>query len=265
MKLKWLAVICLGLAAVIWACCHFSGNDVSDEDGGKDRRRVRIERKAKRTGVSAKEAVREVIEGKVPHSKKTLRRKVGPVSDRLFDHLGKADQKLAQRVQDALDETDFAGVAAAAEQSARSGNPEVRQNAVEALGWFGAEALPELLTFLTDKDEDVMSSAVDHCQSALSMIEDDNTRIATAEVLLKTVINTELLTVVVDEITRQDDDLKVMQSLVDIIDSGNAAGVRIAKEEYETLTGEEWTGVDAAEAWLQENYEPPEGESDDVE
>ena len=46
--------------------------------------------------------------------------------------------------------------------------------------------------------------------------------------------------------------------IVDIIDSGNEAGVRIAKEEYETLTGEEWKGVDAAEAWLQENYVPPE-------
>ena len=37
-------------------------------------------------------------------------------------------------------------------------------------------------------------------------------------------------------------------------------GVAAAREQYEFITGDEYTTVEAANAWLAENYEPPEPE-----
>ncbi len=40
------------------------------------------------------------------------------------------------------------------------------------------------------------------------------------------------------------------------------ASKELLKEVYNSITEEDWTGVDAAEEWLQENYEPDEPEDD---
>ena len=49
----------------------------------------------------------------------------------------------------------------------------------------------------------------------------------------------------------------------DVIEGGKAApqGVATAREQYEFLTGDEYTTVEAANQWLAENYEPPEPEA----
>ena len=46
-------------------------------------------------------------------------------------------------------------------------------------------------------------------------------------------------------------------------DSLNSAAVKAAKETYNTITGEDWSNIDKAEAWLQENYEPEDDGGDD--
>jgi len=44
----------------------------------------------------------------------------------------------------------------------------IRLTAIEALGWFGATCLPEIAKFLEDGDEEVLQSAIDKYQEALS-------------------------------------------------------------------------------------------------
>ena len=47
--------------------------------------------------------------------------------------------------------------------------------------------------------------------------------------------------------------------LVDVIEGGKAPkqSVAAAREQYEFLTGDEYTTVEDADKWLTENYEPP--------
>ena len=50
--------------------------------------------------------------------------------------------------------------------------------------------------------------------------------------------------------------------LANVIDDGkNAKAVAAAKEAYNSITGDDWSGVDAAETWLQENYTASEDDS----
>ena len=60
------------------------------------------------------------------------------------------------------------------------------------------------------------------------------------------------------------DEKLALQTLVDVIEGGKAApqGVATAREQYEFLTGEEYTNIDAANQWLAENYEPTGQEPD---
>lgn len=219
-------------------------------------RKVKIERKAKRTWNSPEEAVRETLAGKVEKSKKgKAHRSIG--QPKMFLDMKPGDRKIAESVQNALDANDFEGVRKFVSRAMASSDPALREHMVEALGWFGAEALPELTGFLADTNEDVANLAADRWQESLVMIDEGDVRVSTAETALKTISNAAVLEQVVGEITGQDDDIKVLESLIAVIDSGNPAGVKVAKDAYETLTGEEWTDIDAAEAWLGENYTAP--------
>ena len=240
------AVAIVAAALLVWSMCDSAPSKESS-------RRPRIERRAHHDK-SARESVREAMsgyKGKREVSKGPAR-KIGD----LFGHLKGVDRRDAEAIQNALDDNDLGRVVAAADKAGNSGNPEVRKLAVEALGWFGAEALPELTPFLADADEEVADAAADQWQIGLTQIDDDEIRIATAEAAMRTIGHEDALRQIVSEITAQDDDLKVMQALVDIIDSENRVGAEIAKEEYETLTGKPWSGIDAAESWLEENYTP---------
>ncbi|MBR1920589.1 MAG: hypothetical protein IJ829_01140, partial [Kiritimatiellae bacterium] len=57
------------------------------------------------------------------------------------------------------------------------------------------------------------------------------------------------------------DEKLAVESLVRVITgSGSKEGVAKARETYEFVTGEEWSGVEDAERWLAEEYDPPQEE-----
>ena len=64
----------------------------------------------------------------------------------------------------------------------------------------------------------------------------------------------EALGEIASELVGMDDQLAV-QTLVNVIGGESKTGRRIAKETYETVTGEEYTTFEAAEAWLREQQE----------
>ena len=187
-----------------------------------------------------------------------------PGFEAFLDELSAADKTRVLSVQEALDEDDFAAVARAAHGALASANPEVREAAIEALGWFGAEALPELTPLMADPNDDVAEAAISQWELALGEIDAAETRAAIAEAVMQTLTRKDALESIVCEITNQDDDLAILESLVAIIEGENAVGAEVARDAYETLTGEAWTDIDAANRWLEENYDPPE-EADDAE
>ena len=117
---------------------------------------------------------------------------------------------------------------------------------------------------MADPDEDIAQTAASQWELALGDIEEAETRAEIAAAVMKTLANKEALETIVCEITNQDDDFVILEVLVGIIEGcDNKAGVEVACEEYERLTGEEWTGIEAANKWLEENYEPPTPDNDD--
>ena len=166
---------------------------------------------------------------------------------------------------------------AAAEKALKSTNPDVRRDAVDALGWFGEEALAELTVWMADADEDVAQAAMGHWEDAVSELEDANERLQTSLFALNTLTDKDALTMIgsqfanaATELIDEEEDealasqkrTEVIQALVDMIEGGKPAHVEAASEIYEDVTGNKWISVDEAEKYLRDpdNYEEPDSE-----
>lgn len=168
-----------------------------------------------------------------------------------------AEKKLAERIDKALDDEDFAAAAACAAEAQSCRAPGVRKAMVEALGWFGARAVPEITPFLADADDDVREDAVNEWSMAVSDIDDDAEKLAMVERAMSVLTDEDALEDMSGEYIGVDEKLAV-ESLLRVIESGGSAeGIAKAKETYEFVTGEEFAGRDAAERWVAEEYEPP--------
>ena len=188
-----------------------------------------------------------------------------------------ADQRLSDAIQDALEKEDFDAVAAAAEKALKSPNPDVRRDAVDALGWLGEKALAELTIWMADADEDVAQAAMDHWEEGVSEIEDANERLQTSLFALNTLTDKDALTMIggqfanaATELGDEEEDetrasqkrTEVVQVLVDMIEGGKTAHAEAAREIYEDVTGNKWISVEEAEKYLRDpdNYEEPDDE-----
>lgn len=194
--------------------------------------------------------------------------RIGGGSDDVFrDPDGKAypekDQALMCQARDAIDNDDLESARALAADAVSSQNDELREMAVEALSWFGKDAMVELMQFLADANEEVAEAAKDGWISGLQEIDDEGEKAGVIEAAMKCIRDGEMLEDISNELIGIDD-LAGIQVLADIIEEGgNAAATKAAKETYNTITGEDWSDIDKAEAWLQKNYEPDDDGGDD--
>jgi hypothetical protein len=163
-----------------------------------------------------------------------------------------AEQKLYDAMQDAWDDENFGALRALVDEAAKSANPEVRQQAVDALGWFGQDALPELTLFMADPDEDVLDAACDAWRAGVSQIEDNKLRGAAMLSAMQVVRSRDQLDFMVMEADTlpNSDQIRILETL---IGGDNKAAADAAREHYEFVTGEEYEGPEAAQKWLQEN------------
>lgn len=170
------------------------------------------------------------------------------------------EKKLQEAIEDALDKEDLATIRSLAAQALPVSNAEVRQAMVDALGWFGVKALPELTPFLADPDEDVRDSAMNEWAMAVSEIEDDAEKLGIVELAMNVLNDEDPLEDISNEYIGVDEKLAV-ESLLRVIEAGGSRnGIEKAKETYEFVTGETFTDRAAAEKWIAEEYEPPEKE-----
>ena len=189
--------------------------------------------------------------------------RLGAGGDDVFrDENGKAypekEQALMRQALAVIENDDLDGARALAEKAVDSDNAELRAMVVDALSWFGQSALAELTGYMSDADEGVAGEARSCWMRALQEIEDDGLKAGVVELALNELKNREILDDVVNELVGIDE-LAAVQVLANVIvDGENSKAVPAAKEAYNSITGEDWSGVDAAEAWLQENYTPPE-------
>ena len=269
-----LAALAAVIAVLAFAVCwHFSAT-TGREDGEEVRKEAKGRllqqgRELKTKGLSPREAVRNALKD-VP--KKRRKSKIGHFikPSAIFAHLKGADRKFAEDVQNALDADDVEKTLKATEAAMTSANPEVRQYAVEALGWFGQDALPELTAAMSDPDGDVADAAENAWELAVNDIDDTDSRFSISMAAMSTLTNpdqlmsisgilsgaaNELIDGCEDEAKAAQYRLEIVQALADVIDQGAKNCSEQAKEAYSDITGEDWAGVDAAEAYLYDQYD----------
>lgn len=278
MKLKQFAII-IGVLALVGAALYsagvFDGDDLVKPVSREERKKM-LKNKRLRDKKSSREAVRDAMK---KSGVKTGQKKLHIPAD-LFANLQGKDKKLANAVQDALDNNDFELVLKEAEKSLASTNAEVRINAIEALGWFGVDALPELTGAMSDPDEEVADAAENAWEIAIDGMEEPEQKFAVVAAAFSTLtkedylvtIGGQLSNVALDLIDGPDDPevgaanrLEIIQTLVDVMDNGTSANVEAAKEVYNDITGNDWVSVEEAELYLRnpDGYESPEDRGSD--
>ena len=170
----------------------------------------------------------------------------------------KADQVVMAAAAAAIENDDLKSALELAKTALISDNRDLREAVVDALGWFGAQALTELLPFMADPDSEVAESAQSNWLGALQELSDDGMKAGIIEMTVKVLKDKDVMENVANELIGMDE-LAAVQVIANLVEEGGEAAT-VAKEVYDTITGEEWKDVDAAELWLQENYTPPEKE-----
>ena len=168
------------------------------------------------------------------------------------------ERALAARIENALDDENVDAAVACAAAALKCENIEIRDSMVDTLGWFGGKALPELVPFLADSNEDVRDNARKQLSMALSDIENDVERIGVVESVIKVINDEDVLEDLASEYIGIDEKLAVESLIRVITGEASAEGVAKAKETYEFVTGDEWSGEKEAMRWIAEEYEPPE-------
>ena len=69
----------------------------------------------------------------------------------------------------------------------------------------------------------------------------------------RAVSDSEVLESFTDELSTMDEAL-ALQTIVDMMESGTSNAKAAAEAAYESITDEKWSGIDAAESWLDANY-----------
>ena len=163
-------------------------------------------------------------------------------------------KNLAAVRDEQLKKGNFKEVLRLTEKLGASTNEIARLRAVEALGWFDDAALPELTPFLMDADEGVRDSARDQWMASLGQVENMDLKASVIEATMQTVTDPDLL----EDIAFHFNDLPTftaIDSLVALIEGGNEAAAEMARETYSFLTGSEYSSLDEAQRWVDENVE----------
>ena len=172
------------------------------------------------------------------------------------------EQEIMKKAEAAIDNDDLESARELSEVAVNSKNKELRESVVDALGWFGKDAMAELTPYLSDPDAEIADSAKSQWMDALQELEDDGEIAGVVESALKSLRDKEMIEEVADELTCIDE-LAAIQALVNVIEGGASQTAKdVSKEVYNSITDEDWSGVDAAENWLQENYELPDADDD---
>ena len=265
------------VVSIVLVCYLLIGDGKAPFRNGKD-----IPRHTSATPSENLAGMREIVKSYMDKNGKVQRSRTGRLLaglDRsMFDNFSESDRKLCEAVQEALDADDAAKTIELATELISSDNPEVRSHAVDALGWFAAEALPELTMLMGDSDEDVAQNAINAWESGVSEIDDATARLKISGMALKAIFSkdalqsigaqfsnaaTELIDAEEDPQAAFDKRVEVVQSIVELINTPNPTLSDEGRDLYEDITGHEWISLYEAERYLNDpdNYEPPTDEA----
>jgi len=163
------------------------------------------------------------------------------------------ENRTVEAIQTALDEDSLEKLSAQLASIMASTNALVRKRAVEALQWFGQKALSELTGFMTDRDEDVRSTAVDAWTAAVSQLEvsdDKATIVRKGLMLVNDRRQLEAMIMQVDDMP----DIQKLDVLTKVIAGQNETAAEVARAHYKFWTEEDYVDLDAAQRWLDSRH-----------
>lgn len=185
--------------------------------------------------------------------------------------LTKLQRAIMAELQQALDDENLAGVRKAIAKFPRSldaakGEVEVprymREQAIEALKWFGAKAAEDMLDFALDSDDSLADEGWDGFVEALS--DPDMSDFARAELVkasLKTLTDADKVEEMLDQLFQMRNSVKA-DTILDILQNGTKpAQEKLIEDLGAHLDGEEISTMDDVQRWkLQNPDEPEDGE-----
>lgn len=139
----------------------------------------------------------------------------------------------------------------------------LRKKLIEAMGWFGAKALPELAAFLADPDQDVFQMATDQFEMALSDITlGDRDRAEIVTMACRVLTDQDALGRILMELSNMRPSVLV-PTIEDICANGTDPAKAQMPEVIEFSTGEDnIQTVEDLQKWLENNPDGP--DADDV-
>ena len=282
--MKWFALIAVALAVCVAGFLVWSRFSDGDERSADVVKPVGPELVA--TNASA------VVAGRKPNSRraegadsvkrkkmvKKMRRRGTPPPEYTPE-----EQRLSDAVQSALDADDFEQVVKSAREALKSSREEVRQEAVDALSWFGEKALVELTKAMSDKSAAVAESARTEIETVLTGMDDQEQAFvfaatylgalgenADAATMLSGVMSSAGMQLVdpddpdsaEDVAKAKSNRIGIVEQLEELMKAGGSTAAS-AREIYESISGEEWSGSKAAMKWADDIEEPAAEPSDE--
>ena len=181
-------------------------------------------------------------------------------------------RKVLASLQTALDNEDFDQIRQILEmvQNASKGSlgrhsegmpVALKKKMIEAISWFGAQGLPELIGFIADADEDVAQMALDQFEQALSDISlGDRERARIVSMASTVLTDTDALEQIFMEIANMRNSVAA-NTIFTICQDGTPEAKRLIVDTMEFVTGEDnIKTVEDLERWLTENPDGPDDE-----
>ena len=244
-------VLALAAGTALWlGRGAFTDADKSDDTTARQGSRIE---KAEKQKVGAKRIRPKRITGTRPNAQGSVSSAAPEAAAGDNDNtLSAEDEKTVDAIQAALDDEKFDAVSRLAASVQSNPSVEVRLKAVEALQWFGEKALPELVPYLADGDEEVHSAAMDAVEQALMQVEDEKAKARHIEslLMLNGVCSKDGITMLSGQLNALSDSAVAVATAVRIIESkSNPHAVDEMKEVYKFHTDEDYTTPKAAEKW----------------
>ena len=132
----------------------------------------------------------------------------------------------------------------------------IKEEALEALDWFGVDTLPEVVGFLADKDKEILESAIDRFESAVE--DSDIKEIDRANILVmaaQVITDSEALESMFFELNSMENTIAV-EAIKKLWTSANETAKALLPEIIESVTGgDDITTPEKLDAWLLENLD----------
>ncbi len=263
---SWKIGALLGMAGVLCAVAFLSfmpeteGKPENNEnfqvgDNGTDAKRAERRKRAKRRRNEA---------ARTGDAKKTKEKPKFALDDDDEARLNEEQRKTIAAIRAALDAEDSAKLLKLVQKLQASdewpdGIPKsIKMAAVEALGWFGSKCLPEIAGFLGDGDSEVVQSAIEKYEDALSDF--DLSDYDRAKILIeasKVINDADAMESMLFELINMRNSVAAA-TMKELMVYGNAATKSVLPESIEFITGEEnITTPEQIDEWAKQNPDDP--------